>query len=695
MRRPRRSATGRVADLPDLLRPGDLLVLDDTRCCRPRFFGRRGDVAVEVTLVGPAGDDAWWALARPGKRLGRRSGGVGTGARSGGAREGGRRPRSAGLRPRRGGAAGGDPNRGCDAAAALYPPAARWRSEGPRRLSERLRQAGRLGRSTHRLAAPDRGDDGSARQPRRRAELRHPPCRPRHLRAGQGRGHLGACDARRVVRGAGGRGAGDRGGATAEAGAWSPSEPRAANPRERRRRGWQAGARRPADPAFRDAGLSVPCRRPPPHQLPPPSLDPLHAGLRLRRYARMQAAYAHAIAPGLSLLQLWRCLPDRPRRGNMTGFALELLARDGAARRGHLTTAHGTIETPAFMPVGTAATVKAMSRRAGPRDRCRDHPRQCLPPDAAARGRADREAGRAATLHALGRAGADRFGRLPGDVAGPAPHAARARRHVQLAYRRLAARALARALDRDPAPPGRRPSRCSSTSALRLPAAEAEVARAMELSLRWAERSRAAFVPRPGHALFGIVQGGTDQALRVRSAEGLARIGFDGYAVGGLAVGEPQAQMLATLDAAVPPAAGGAAPLPDGRRQARGHRRVRSPAASTCSTACCPRAPAAPARPSPGSARSISRTRATPTIRGRWTRRPQCPATRDYSRAYLHHLVKSGEILGAILLTWNNLLFYQELMRRIRDAIALGRLADLAAEMAEGEARGDLEPYPG
>ena len=376
----------------------------------------------------------------------------------------------------------------------------------------------------------------------------------------------------------------------------------------------------------------------------------------------------------------------------MTGFALELLARDGAARRGRLTTAHGTIETPAFMPVGTAATVKAMT--------------------------VEQVRGTGAEIilgnvyHLMLRPGAERIARLGGlrrfmRWDGPVLTDSGGYQVMSLAQRRtLREQGVTFSSHLDGSRHELSPERSIEIQHLlgatitmqldeciKLPAEKAEVARAMELSLRWAERSRAAFVPRPGHALFGIVQGGTDQGLRDLSAEGLCSIGFDGYAVGGLAVGEPQALMLETLDAAVPR-------LPEDRPRylmgvgkpmdilgavARGHRHVRLRAADALR----PHRPGLhPVRDDQSQERP-SRGRSPPARR----RCAGCPATRDYSRAYLHHLVKSGEILGAILLTWNNLFFYQELMRRIRDAVTLGRLAELAAEVAEGEARGDLEPY--
>jgi queuine tRNA-ribosyltransferase len=228
---------------------------------------------------------------------------------------------------------------------------------------------------------------------------------------------------------------------------------------------------------------------------------------------------------------------------------------------------------------------------------------------------------------------------------------------------------------------------------LRLPASTAEMTRAMELSLRWAERSRAAFGDPAGRALFGIVQGGDDAGLRARSAAGLAAIGFDGYAIGGLAVGEPQATMLAMIEATVP-ALPAAAPrylmgvgTPDDIVEAA----MRGVDMFDC------------VLPTRAGRHGVAYTR-TGRINLKNARhaddpRPldatsECPAARDYSRAYLHHLVRSGEMLGAMLLTWNNLATYQRLMADIRAAIAAGRTADFVAGTRAGwaeEERGTAE----
>ena len=239
------------------------------------------------------------------------------------------------------------------------------------------------------------------------------------------------------------------------------------------------------------------------------------------------------------------------------------------------TTAHGDVATPAFMPVGTAGTVKAMTadavRATGARHRARQH----LPPDAAARRRTRRAAGRAAPVHGLAGPDPDRFRRLPGHVAGQAAQARRRRRDVPVASRRLHASADAGALDRDPASAGCHDHHGAGRVHARSRRRRTQARASMQLSMRWAPQSREAFVDRAGYGLFGIVQGsvypGPARSSRPRALTG---IGFDGYAIGGLAIGEGQATMFAVLDATVPHLPDGRAALPDGRRHAgRPHRR--------------------------------------------------------------------------------------------------------------------------
>jgi queuine tRNA-ribosyltransferase len=216
---------------------------------------------------------------------------------------------------------------------------------------------------------------------------------------------------------------------------------------------------------------------------------------------------------------------------------------------------------------------------------------------------------------------------------------------------------------------------------VKLPASRAEIERSVNLSLRWAERSRLAFerLSQPGQLLFGIVQGGTEPDLRRRSATELAGMAFSGYAVGGLAVGEGQEAMLATIETTVPH-------LPvDKPRYLMG---VGTPLDLIESIGrgidmfdC--------VLPTRNGRHGLAFTWAGP-VNLRNARHADdsspldpdssCPAARDYSRAYLHHLVRSGEYLGAMLLSWSNTAFYQQLMQATRDAIAEGRFAAFACE---------------
>jgi queuine tRNA-ribosyltransferase len=374
-------------------------------------------------------------------------------------------------------------------------------------------------------------------------------------------------------------------------------------------------------------------------------------------------------------------------------FAFEVLARDGVARRGRLVTAHGVVDTPAFMPVGTAATVKALT----PEMVAATGARMVL----------------ANTYHLMLRPGAERIARLGGlhrFMRWPGPILTDSGGYQVMsldALRTISAKGVVFASHLDGSRHELTPERAVEIQdlldatitmqldwCLRLPAERPAVERAMELSLAWAERSKRAFRERPGYALFGIVQGGTDAELRRRSAEGLVALGLDGYAVGGLAVGEPQAEMFRTLEATVPF-------LPEDRpRYLMG---VGKPADIVGAVLrgidlfdC-----VLPTR-SGRTGQAFTRRGPVNLKNARHADDPRpldpesdCPASRDYSRAYLHHLVKSNEILGAILLTWNNVWFYQDLMRRLRAAIEAGRLAEEAAAILDEQARGDIPPWTG
>ena len=370
--------------------------------------------------------------------------------------------------------------------------------------------------------------------------------------------------------------------------------------------------------------------------------------------------------------------------------AFNLLASDGAARVGEIRLPRGAIRTPAFMPVGTAGTVKAMY------------------PDQVRGLGADVILGN--TYHLMLRPGAERIARLGGlhffanwpypiltDSGGfQVMSLANLRKldetgvtfqsHIDGAtYELTPERSLEiqGLLDSD--------IRMQLDECLALPAAPAELERAMRLSLRWAERSKAAFGGAEGRALFGIVQGGDQAGLRIASAEALAAIGFDGYAIGGLAVGEPQAVMLAMLDVTVPA-------LPATRpRYLMGVGTpddiVESVKRGIDMFDC--------VLPTRAGRHGVAYSRFGKinlrNARHAEDRRPldpesDCPASRDYSRAYLHHLVKSGESLGGMLLTWNNLAYYQSLMAGIRAAIAAGGYEAFAAGVKDGWARGDMTP---
>ena len=374
----------------------------------------------------------------------------------------------------------------------------------------------------------------------------------------------------------------------------------------------------------------------------------------------------------------------------MSAFAFTLEATDGAARAGTLTTAHGTVETPTFMPVGTSATVKALT-----------------PEMVAATG-----AGivLANTYHLMLRPGAERVARLGGLHAfmrwpGPILTDSGGFQVMSLAkLRQLGEDGVTFASHLDGAKHHLSPERATeiqhlldATIAMQLdecppwPIAEAASRASMELSLRWAERSRRAFVARPGYGQFGIVQGSTFADQRLASARGLGEIGFEGYAVGGLAVGEPQAQMFEVLEAICPA-------LPAQRpRYLMG---VGKPADIVGAVLrgvdmfdC-----VLPTRSGrTGQAFTRRGTVNLKNARHKDDPRPldahsDCPAARDYSRAYLHHLVRCDEILASVLLTWNNLWFFETLVRGLRRAVVAGRAAAHAGDVLATYERGDLPP---
>jgi queuine tRNA-ribosyltransferase len=375
-------------------------------------------------------------------------------------------------------------------------------------------------------------------------------------------------------------------------------------------------------------------------------------------------------------------------------FSFRVLATDGRARRGEIETPHGLVRTPAFMPVGTQGTVKAM-----------------FMDDVRATG-ADVVLGN--VYHLMLRPGAERVAALGGlHVFSRWPHTiltdSGGFQVMSLAQlRKLDETGVTFRSHVDGSRHELTPERSVEIQGLlgsdiqmqldecvRLPAEPAEIERGMRLSLRWAERSRRRFEdlggPGKGQGLYGIVQGGDVPALRVASAEALAALPFEGYSIGGLAVGEPQHVMFAMLDVLDPvmPA--------DRPRYLMG---VGTPddilgavARGVDQFDC--------VMPTRAGRHGLAYTRFgrinLKNARHADDPRPldpesDCPAARDYSRAYLHHLVRTGETLAAMLLTWVNVAYYQSLMQGIRDAIEAGRLEDHAATVREGWARGDIPP---
>ncbi len=374
----------------------------------------------------------------------------------------------------------------------------------------------------------------------------------------------------------------------------------------------------------------------------------------------------------------------------MTAFRFETLATDGAARRGRLHTAHGTAETPAFMPVGTAATVKAMT------------------PDAVRSTGAQIVLGN--TYHLMLRPGADRVERLGGlhrfmDWPGPILTDSGGFQIMSLAARRKLTEAgvtfqshidgSKHELTPERSMEIQRQLDATITMVLdectKWPIEEAEAESSMRLSMRWAERSKAAFVERDGYALFGIVQGSTFPDQRLESAAALTAIGFDGYAVGGLAVGEGQTATFNALDVTVPALPG------DKPRYLMGVGRpddiVGAVARGVDMFDC-----VMPTR-SGRTGKAFTRRGEINIRNARHADDPRpldetcdCPACARFSRAYLHHLFKAEEILGPVLLTWHNLRHYQALMADIRAAIEARTFAAFQAAFAAEQAKGDIEP---
>ncbi len=371
-------------------------------------------------------------------------------------------------------------------------------------------------------------------------------------------------------------------------------------------------------------------------------------------------------------------------------LAFTLLGRDGRARTGRIETAHGPVETPAFMPVGTAATVKAMTA-----DAVRATGAEMV---------------LANTYHLMLRPGAERIERLGGlhrfmDWPGPILTDSGGFQVMSLAdLRKITEAGVIFQSHVDGSRHELSPERAVDIQRMLdtdvtmvldectpFPADEKTVAESMRRSMRWAARGRDAFARRPGYGLFGINQGGVHESLRRESAEALGAISFDGYAIGGLAVGEGQETTFRVLDFTVPF-------LPEDRpRYLMG---VGKPADLVGAVArgvdmfdCV--LPTRSGRTEQAFTRFGSVTLSN--ARHRDDPRPLdaacgCPACRKHSRAYLHHLINTKEILGPMLLTWHNLHYYQELMAGMRTAIAAGRFGAFAETFAAEQARGDIPP---
>jgi queuine tRNA-ribosyltransferase len=357
-------------------------------------------------------------------------------------------------------------------------------------------------------------------------------------------------------------------------------------------------------------------------------------------------------------------------------------AQDGAARAGVLHTAHGTVPTPVFMPVGTAGTVKAMTA------------------DSVRATGARMVLGN--TYHLMLRPGAERIARLGGlhrfmDWHGPILTDSGGFQVMSLSgLRKMDADGVTFQSHVDGSRHRLTPERSVEIQHLLgadvtmcfdectpFPATHEQAATSMRLSMRWAARSREAFVPRAGHGLFGIVQGSVFPDLRAESVAALTDIGFEGYAVGGLAVGEGQDAMFTTLECTTPllPA--------DKPRYLMG---VGTPSDLIGAVQrgidmfdC-----VMPTR-SGRTGRAYTRGGVINIRNARHAEdnRPldpdcTCPACRSHSRAYLHHLFKANEMLGPMLLTWHNIQYYQDLMSELRAGILAGDLAGTAARIEAG-----------
>jgi len=371
-------------------------------------------------------------------------------------------------------------------------------------------------------------------------------------------------------------------------------------------------------------------------------------------------------------------------------YQFDVFFRDGAARVGQLTTAHGNIRTPTFMPVGTAASVKAMT------------------PESVRETGADIVLSN--TYHLMLRPGAQQVAKFGGlhkfmnwqrpiltdsggfqvfslsDMRSIDEDGVTFRSHIDGARIYLSPERSIQAqylLGSD--------ITMAFDECTPYPVTERVTAASMRLSMRWADRCRAVFVERPGHALFGIVQGSIYADMREESAKALLSIGFDGYAIGGLAVGEGQAQTFATLDVTIPH-------LPENKPVylmgvGKPDDIIGAVRRGVDMFDC-----VMPTRS--GRTGQLFTARAILNIRNaRHADDPRpvdktcrCPLCCNYSRGYLHHLFKAKEILGSMLATWHNLTHYQDLMQNLRQAIREGRLDTFEDEYRTTSQIGDIDP---
>jgi queuine tRNA-ribosyltransferase len=372
-------------------------------------------------------------------------------------------------------------------------------------------------------------------------------------------------------------------------------------------------------------------------------------------------------------------------------LSFSLQARNGAARAGTLHTAHGEVQTPVFMPVGTAGTVKAMTA-----DAVRSTGARMILGN---------------TYHLMLRPGAERVGRLGGlhklmDWQGPILTDSGGFQVMSLAgLRKMDADGVTFQSHIDGTKHRLTPERSIEIQHLLdadvtmcfdectpFPATHEAAAKSMRLSMRWAARSRQAFTPRGGYGLFGIQQGSVFEDLRAESAKALTDIGFEGYALGGLAVGEGQEEMFRTLDFSVPM-------LP--QEKPRYLMGVGTPSDIIGAVRrgvdmfdCV--IPTRSGRTGRAyTSRGVLNMRNARHADDASTLDPECdcPACTRHSRAYIQHLIRAEEMLGPMLLTWHNIRYYQTLMARLRAAILEGRFeAEAAAIAAKWETPTPPEP---